>query len=120
MLLRSMTLIELVQLYTRHGFMVWIGPPQFSIFRHGRRSCAATCQITREDGAIIDIRMVVFGSIALHCIPAGRHSDSIPDSRRVRVCSRLPSGSYGAGSPTAVVCSREVVSCGNGGTPCCS
>ena len=23
--------------------------------------------------------------------------------------------SYGAGSPTAVVCSRELVSCGNGG-----
>ena len=51
------------------------------------------------------------------CIPAGRHSDSIPDSRRVRLCSRLPCGSYGAGSPTAVVaCSRELVSCGNGGT----
>ena len=40
-------------------------PPQFSIFRHERRSCAATCQITREDGAIIDIFMVDFGSIAL-------------------------------------------------------
>ena len=43
-------------------------PPQFSIFRHGHRSCAATCQITtREDGAIIDNCMVVFGSIALAC-----------------------------------------------------
>ena len=40
-------------------------PPQFSIFRHGRRSCAATCQITREGGAIIDVCIVVFGSIAL-------------------------------------------------------
>ena len=35
-------------------------PPQISIFRHGRRSCAATCQVTREDGAIIDICKVVF------------------------------------------------------------
>ena len=40
-------------------------PPQFSIFRHGRRGCDATCQITREGGAIIDICIVVFGSIAL-------------------------------------------------------
>ena len=50
--------------------------------------------------------MVVFGSIALfslHMMAAGRHSDSTPDSRRVRLCSRLPCGSYGAGSPTAVV-----------------
>ena len=39
--------------------------PQFSIFRHECRSCAATCQVTREDGAIIDICYVVFGSIAL-------------------------------------------------------
>ena len=51
-------------------------PPQFSVFRHGRRSCAATCQITREDGAIIDICnicimiMVVFGSIALFSLHA--------------------------------------------------
>ena len=43
-------------------------PPQASIFRHGRRSYDATCQITREGGAIIDICIVVFvvsGSIAL-------------------------------------------------------
>ena len=33
-------------------------PPQFSIFRRGRRSCAATCQITREDGG--DICKVFF------------------------------------------------------------
>ena len=44
--------------------------PQFSILRHGRLSCAATCQITREDGAIIDIREVVFGSIALFSLHA--------------------------------------------------
>ena len=40
------------------------GPPQFSTFKHGRGSGAATCQIIREDMAIIDIGMVVFGSIA--------------------------------------------------------
>ena len=40
-------------------------PPQFSIFRLGRRSCAATRQITREGGAIIDNCIVVFGWIAL-------------------------------------------------------
>ena len=63
------------------------------------------------------VRLLLF-----HCIPAGRHSDSTPDSRRVRLCSRLPCGSYGAGSPTVVVCSRESVGCGNGGNlrVCCS
>ena len=50
------------------------------------------------------------------CMPAARHRDSTPDSRRVCLCSWLPWGSYGAGSPTAVVFSRELVSCGNGGT----
>ena len=45
-------------------------PPQFSIFRHGRRSCAATCQLTREDGPIIDIGKLVFGSIALFSLYA--------------------------------------------------
>ena len=37
-----------------------------------------------------DIGMVVFGSIALFLlhVPAGRHSDSTPDSRRVRLGSR--------------------------------
>ena len=45
-------------------------PPQSSIFRHGRRSCAATCQIFREDGAIIDICMEVVGSIALFSLHA--------------------------------------------------
>ena len=92
-------------------------PPQLSIFRYGRCSCAATCQITRENGAIMDICMVVFVRLLFfHCIPAGRHSDSTPGSRRVRLCSRLSCDSYGAGSPTVVVCSRELVSCGNGGT----
>ena len=45
-------------------------PPHFSMFRDRRRSCAATCQINREDGAIIDICMVVFGSIALFSLHA--------------------------------------------------
>ena len=61
------------------------------------------------------VRLLLF-----HCMPAGRHSDSAPDSRRVRLCSRLPCGSYSAGRSTAVVCSRELVSLGNGGTLCCS
>ena len=45
-----------------------------------------------------------------HSMPAGRQSDSTPHSRRVRLCSQLPCGSHGAGSLTAVVCSRELVS----------
>ena len=61
MLLTSQILQFVQELYTRHGER----PPQFSIFRHGRRSCAATCQLTREGGAIIDICFGVFGSIAL-------------------------------------------------------
>ena len=67
MLLTSLIFVELVELYTLHGGRL----PQFSIFRHGRRSCAATCQITRrEDEAIIDICKVVFGSIALFSLHA--------------------------------------------------
>ena len=95
------------------------GPPQFSIFRHGRRSCAATCQIIRR--SLISVLWFMVPLFLFHCMPAGRHSDSTPDSRRIRRYSRLlPCGSYGACSPTAVVCSRELVSCGNGGTLCCS
>ena len=45
-------------------------PPQFSIFMHEHRSCAATCEITPEDGAIIGLCMVVFGSIALFSLHA--------------------------------------------------
>ena len=156
--------------------------PQFPIFRHGRRSCAATCPITRKGGAVIDICIIVFlvRMLFFHCMPADRHSDSTPDSGRVRLCrppegmrwsmtvltssshragqgvsqdhfgslihhmvleitlgshfrlrshfsensvrlwARLPCGSYDAGSPTTVVRSRELVSCGNGGALCCS
>ena len=39
-------------------------PPQFSIFKHRRRSYA-TCQTTLEDGAINDTCMVLVGSIAV-------------------------------------------------------
>ena len=59
------------------------------------------------------VRLLLF-----YCMPAGRHSDSTLDSRRVRLSSRLPCGSYGAGNLNAVVCSHELVSCGNGGTLC--
>ena len=95
-------------------------PPQFSIFRHdGRSGCAATCQITRESGAIIVICIVVLARLLLfHCMTAGRHSDSTPDSGSVRLCSRLTCDSYGAGSPNAVFCSRELVSFKNVGTIC--
>ena len=58
--------------------------------------------------------------LLFHCMPAGRHCDSTPDSRRVRLYSRLPCGSNGARSRSTVVCSRELVSCGNGGTLSCS
>ena len=46
---------------------------QFSGTGVGRRSCDATCQITREGGAIIDnciVVFVVFGSIALVALHA--------------------------------------------------
>ena len=51
-------------------------------------------------------------------MPAGRHFDSFlkTKSRRVCLCSRFPCGLYGAGSPAAVVFSRELVICGNGDT----
>ena len=55
-------------------------PP--AIFKDGRRSCTATCQIVREDVAIVDVRMLwslvrlLFG----HCMPGGRHS-------RLQACS---------------------------------
>ena len=65
LLTSSLLFVELVEeLYTLHGER----PP--AIFRHGRRSFAATCQITREGGATIDICFVVFGSIALFSLHA--------------------------------------------------
>ena len=84
------------------------------------QSCAATCQMTRKDGAIMEILNggFWFDCPFFQCMPTGRHSGSTPDIGRVRLCSRLPCGLHGAGSPTSVVCSRELVSCGNGGTLC--
>ena len=52
MLFTTLIFVEWVELYTLRGER----PP--AIFRLGRRSCAGTCQITREDGAIIDTCMV--------------------------------------------------------------
>ena len=69
MLLMSLIFAELIIVVYLVPFME-NDPPQFSIFRRGRRSCAATCQMTREDGAIIDICLVVFGSIALFSLHA--------------------------------------------------
>ena len=69
MLLTSLIFVDLVELYALHGER----PP--AIFRHGSRSCPATCQITREDGAIIDIYIMwVFGSIAPFSLHAGESS----------------------------------------------
>ena len=46
--------------------------------------CCAFCQTVREDMTIIDICMVVLGSIVFfHYTFASRHSDNTPDSRRV-------------------------------------
>ena len=64
MLHTSLIFVEFVEELYSLPFM-GNDPPQVSIFRHGRRSCAATCQITREGGAIIDICTAVFGSIVL-------------------------------------------------------
>ena len=50
-------------------------PPQYPIFRRGRRSWAATCQITGEDGATIDICKVFVVSIALFSLHA--HGSSL-------------------------------------------
>ena len=52
--------------------------------------------------SLIFVRWFLVRLLFYHCMPAGRHSGSTPDSRRVRLCSRLPCGLYGAGSPTAV------------------
>ena len=54
---------------------------------------------------MIFVRWFLVRLLFFHCMPADRHSDSTPERRRVRLCARLPYGSYGAGSSTAVVCS---------------
>ena len=67
MLLTSLIFVEFVEeLYTLHGERP---PAIFNNFLHGRSSCAVTCRITREDGAIIEVCFVVFGTttpVSLH------------------------------------------------------
>ena len=75
-------------------------------------------ELVKAGRSLIFVFWSIVRLLLFHCMPAGRHSGSTPDSRRSCLCSRLPCGSYGAGSPTAVDCSRELVSCGNGGTLC--
>ena len=78
-------------------------------------------KLRKEERSLISVLWFLVPLLLLHCMPAGRHCcGSTPDSRCVRLYSRLPCGSYGARSQTAVVCSRELVSCGDGGTVCCS
>ena len=91
-------------------------PPQFSIFWHGRRSCAAICQITRKGEAIIGIGKLVFGSIDLFSLHARGSSLREHSGQQARSSVLTITVRFGARSPTAVVCSRELVSCGNGGT----
>ena len=66
MILTSLIFVELIELYTLHGER----PPAIFNFQRGGRSGTATCQITREDGAITDVWMVGFGSIALFSLHA--------------------------------------------------
>ena len=87
------------------------------------RVCAALQPVKYLGNAGRSLIFVLGFSVRLllfHCMFAGRHSNSTPDSRRLRLCSRLPCGSHSAGCSTTVVCSRELVSCGNGVSLCCS
>ena len=74
MLLASLIFVELVELYNLNG------ERPTTIFRDGCRSCAATCQVVREDVAIIDTCMVSFCSIALFFAACPRVVT--PDSNR--------------------------------------
>ena len=86
MLLTSLIFVDFAEeLCTLHGER----PAANFNFRHGGRSCAATCQITREGGAsLVFVWCFLVRLLLFHCMPAGRHSDSTPDSRRVRLYSR--------------------------------
>ena len=110
--------VKLVELYTVQGKR----PP--AMFRHGRRSCAAACQITRADVVINDVCMVVFGSIALAFTSCPRVVTLTTlqtavvfiyahDFRAVRTVQAARQ------TATAVVFSCELVSCGNVGILCC-
>ena len=90
-LLPSLISVVLAMLYPLHEEYLPANKQKKTIFRHGRRSCAATWQITREGVAIIYVRNMVLGSIAFyHCMRSRHHSDRSPDSRRVRLCSQSP------------------------------
>ena len=96
-------------------------PPNFQFSRTGVVAALQPIkQLGKAGRSVIFVSWFLVRLLLFHCISTGRHSDSTPDSRLVRLSSRLPCGSYGEDSPTAVLCSRELVSCGNGGTPCCS
>ena len=95
-------------MYTLHG------ERSPTIFRHGRRSCAATCQITRENVAIIDICMVVFGSIALFFTACWRVVTlTALQTAAVFVCAHdyraVPTVQAVLQTATAVVCSHDLV-----------
>ena len=121
MILTSLIFVELVELHTLHGAVRWGTTP--CNFQFSGTGAVAALQPVGPFGkpwrSLTFVWWFLVRLLFFHCMPAGRHSDStLPHSRRVRLCSRLPCGSYGAGSPTAVVCNRELVvnSCGNGGT----
>ena len=73
-LLTALIFVELVELYTLHG------ERSSAIFRHGRRSCAATCQILGKmwRSLIFVWWFHVLRLLFFNCMPAGRHSDSTP------------------------------------------
>ena len=70
MLLTLLIFVEFVEeLYTLH----WERPPAIFNFQ-AQASQLPVCQITLEGGAIIEICIVVFGSIALLSLHAGGSS----------------------------------------------
>ena len=96
-------------------------PRNFQFSGAGVVAALQPVKITREDGAIINIFKVVFWfdcSFFTACprvvnLTALQTAGTFVCAHDYRAARR-----YGAGSPTAVVCSRELVRCGNGGTLC--
>ena len=81
--------------------------------------------MVREDVAIIDICMVFFGSIALFFTACPRAVTlTALQTAGVFVCAHdyraVSTVQAALQTATAVVCSRELVSCGNGETLCYS
>ena len=113
MLLTSHDSVELVEeFYTLHGERA---PAIFNFSGTGVVVALQPVKKLRKAGRSL-VWWVLVRLLLFHCMPAGRHSDSTQDSGRVCLRSRIPRGSYGAGSPTAVICSRELVGCGNWGS----